>query len=505
MPHSIATTHSERPRIAIIGGGISGLAAAHRITELVPKAELTLFEAANRLGGVLETIERDGCLVERSADNFLTSRPGGVELCKRLGLAEQLLPTDETRRRAHVVRDGRLLPIPAGFYLMSPRRLGPILASPILSIRGKLRLLAEPLIPPRGKLSAEAGTGGWGLGTGDESVASFARRRLGREVFERLVQPLVAGIYTADSEQLSMAATMPDFLAYERQFGSLLRATVRMRHPEGTREFGMRNGEEAASGARYGLFVAPKQGMRSIVAALAQRLPGAAVRLNTPVHGIQRTEGDQWLVEFDAKRQSERFDGVILSLPAYAVARALRRFDAHLSAELDGISYAGCVVVSCAFHGDQIAHPLDSFGFVVPQIEGRRIVAGSFASNKFPGRAPDSDVLIRTFVGGSLQPELMDLTDDELRRLVLDELAELLTITGTPRFTDIARWPQSMPQYHVGHLARVERIERLAERWPGLALAGNAYRGVGIPQCISSGEAAAERIAAKWKTDWPLR
>src|SRR3954468_10562724 len=238
------------PRVAVIGGGITGLAAAHRILELLPGAQLSLFEAKNRLGGVLETVERDGFLIEHSADNFLAV-PAVRELCDRLGLKDELVPTDASRRRAFVVRSGKLIPIPEGFYLMSPRKAWPILASPLLSVRGKLRLLAEPLVPPRP------------VTVTDESIASFARRRLGGEVFERLVQPLVAGIYTADPEKLSMAATMPQFLEYERTAGSLLRATLKFRRS--SRE----DPNENASGARYGLFVAPQHGMKSLVDALA--------------------------------------------------------------------------------------------------------------------------------------------------------------------------------------------------------------------------------------------
>ncbi len=216
------------PRIAVIGGGITGLAAAHRLGQLLTRAEICLFESASRWGGVLETIERDGFLVERSADNFLTTRPAGVALCRRLGMADDLLPTDESRRRAMVVRQGRLLPVPAGFYLMSPRLAWPVLTSPILSAIGKLRLFAEPLVPPRRRVERAASNDHQQANNpcDDESVADFVRRRLGREVYERLVQPLVAGIYTADAERLSMAATMPQFLEYERRYGSLLRATL---------------------------------------------------------------------------------------------------------------------------------------------------------------------------------------------------------------------------------------------------------------------------------------
>jgi oxygen-dependent protoporphyrinogen oxidase len=255
-----------------------------------------------------------------------------------------------------------------------------------------------------------------------------------------------------------------------------------------------------ASGARYNLFVAPKRGMSSIVSALASRLAAGAIRLNTCVKRIQRGSDDTWAIV--AGGGTELFDAVIIALPSHAASRLLAPVDTRLAAELGTISYSGCAAVSCGYRREQIANPIDGFGFVVPQIEGRRIIAASFASNKFPGRAPEGRVLIRTFVGGSLQPERLKLSDDDLRRLVIDEVADLLAVTGLPQWIDIARWPDSMPQYEVGHLDRVSHIERLAARWPRLALAGNAYHGVGVPQCIASGEAAAERVVAKWKTDW---
>jgi len=235
----------------VVGGGITGLAAAHRVHELMPQAELALFEASPRVGGLLDTVPIDGFLVERSADSFLTRMPQVIALCRRLGIADELLSTDECRRRAFVVRNGRLVPIPDGFLLMSPCKLGPLLSSPILSLAGKFRLLAEPFVA-RGPASINLEPATQLPNLADESVASFARRRLGREAFERLVQPLIAGIYTADPEELSMAATMPEFLAQERDHGSLLAAARRQR----TSRF---SGEpDQASGARYNLFVAPK-------------------------------------------------------------------------------------------------------------------------------------------------------------------------------------------------------------------------------------------------------
>jgi oxygen-dependent protoporphyrinogen oxidase len=496
-----------RPSIAVIGGGITGLAAAHRVHELLPNAEITLFEASPRPGGVLETVERDGFLIERSADNFLTRLPQAVELCRRLGIENELVSTIESRRRAFVVRNGRLVPIPDGFVLMEPRRLAPLLRSPILSVAGKLRLLAEPLVP-RGRAST-LNAGGDSPNRADESVASFARRRLGGEVFERLVQPLVAGIYTADPEMLSMAAAMPEFLAHERNHGSLLMAARALKSDQAVMQPGNSSDrpEHEASGARYSLFVAPRGGMNVIVNAVAAKLPASTIKLRTVIESVWPTGDGRWQLNPQSASSSpdaagnlqSRFDAVIVAVPTYVAARLVQGFDPSLSTELSAIEYAGCAIVSLGYRRDQIGHALDGFGFVVPQVEGRRIVAGSFASQKFPGRAPDGAVLVRVFIGGALQPELLDLPDAELRRMAIDELQELIRSTGQPLFADIARWPRSMPQYHVGHLGRVARIEKLAGRYATLALAGNAYHGVGIPQCIASGEMAAERVVAAHK------
>lgn len=479
-------------RIAVIGGGITGLAAAHRIRELLPQADLTLYEKSPRLGGVLETMHRDGFLIERSADNFLTRLPEAVSLCRRLGIERDLISTDETRRRAFVVSRGRLLPIPDGYFLMEPRRLGPVLRSPILSPAGKLRMLMEPLIP-RGPASRNLAADPPIDHRADESVAAFARRRFGREVFERLIQPLVAGIYTADPEKLSMAATMPQFLAHERERGSLL---VANRGRARTADAG-----ESASGARYSLFVTLRNGMSSLVDALAAALPQSTLKIGTSVDQVAFTAAGQWYVTLNepaspavGDEPDEHFDAVIIATPAHVAAQLLRRHDSALADELAAIEYAGCAVVSLVYKREQIAHSLDGFGFVVPSIEERRIIAASFASQKFTGRAPRDAAVIRVFIGGALQPQLVELPDNELRRIAIDELHGLLGIAGQPLFVDIARWPRSMPQYHVGHLDRVAHLERRARRYPTLVLAGNAYHGVGIPQCIASAESAAERV-----------
>jgi oxygen-dependent protoporphyrinogen oxidase len=467
MPPSSPNAESKLP-IAIIGGGVSGLAAAHRLTELLPGWPVKLYEAASRLGGVLYTEHADGYLIEHSADNFLTRLPWAKELCERVGLADELLPTEPSLRRALVVNRGHVVPVPEAFVLMSARKLWPVLTSPVLSMAGKLRLAMEPFVAKR-------------VDSTDESVASFARRRLGREAFERLVQPLVAGIYTADPELLSMQATLPQFVEMERAHGSLWR---------GTR--GQAKGTD--SGAQYSAFVAPRGGMGQLVDAVAARLPAGCVEFNTPIERVEQLASGGWRLQ-TASGSVHEAAGVIVATPAPRAATLLTPVDEPLSMLLAGIELASTAIVVLGVERNQIARPIPGFGFVVPQIEGRQIIAASFSSLKFPGRAPDGHLLIRVFIGGALQPELLERSDAELVTLARQELAVLVGFAGEPELIEVVRWPASMPQYHVGHVERVDKIEQLVTKHRGLAIAGNAYRGVGIPQCIRSGEQAAQRIA----------
>ncbi len=470
-------------RIAVVGGGIAGLAAAHRVMELDPAASIALFEASQRLGGSLDTEHRDGFLIERGADSFITNMPFAVDLCRRIGIADQLISTNEAGRRAFVVRRGRLLPVPEGFALMAPARIWPVLTTPILSPAGKLRMAWEYFVPRRRR-------------GGDESLGSFVRRRLGGEVFERLVQPLVAGIYTADPEQLSLAATLPRFIEMERSHRSLIRAALRQRWKGDA-------GNSQASGARYSLFVTPRDGLSSMVAAISKRLPAGAVRLNAPVSQIERlTASAGWRVS--AAGESMEFDAVVVAASARVAARLLQEIDASLAADLGAIPYASTAVVSLAYSRRQIVHPLDGFGFVVPAIERRRVLSVSFSSQKFAGRAPDGQVVLRVFIGGACQGELLEHSDDELCRIATEEVAELLGASGLPIFAIVARWNESMPQYHLGHLDRVSRIEGRVGAIPGLAIAGNAFRGVGIPQVVASGEVAAQRVVSRTQQDTEL-
>jgi oxygen-dependent protoporphyrinogen oxidase len=324
----------------------------------------------------------------------------------------------------------------------------------------------------------------------DESLASFVRRRFGREALERLVQPLVGGIYTSDPEQLSLRATMPRFLDMEREHGSLIRA-LRRRQSDGAKD------DTTASGARYGLFTTPAGGVSELMEALARRVEKvASLQLETEVQALApEADGRGFVLDlpFGAK---DSFDAVVLAVPAFRAGPMLAAFVPRVAEALARIEYASTAIVVTGHKLSDIRHPLDAFGLVVPAIENRKILAVSFTSRKFAGRAPEDCVQLRTFVGGAMQPELMHLSGAELTTLVREELESIFGVTWKPDFTIVARWMRSMPQYHVGHLDRIATIERELAAFPRLALAGNAYTGVGIPDCIHSGELAAERVFA---------
>jgi len=450
------------------------LATAHRLAELAPQLSVTLVDRADRVGGVLQTAEQDGFLFEWGADNFITNVPWGIALCRRIGFADQLLETDDQHRGAFVVRRGRLRRIPQGFIIMAPSRVWPVVVTPILSPWGKLRMAAEFFVPRRRE-------------EGDESLAAFVTRRFGQETYDRLVQPLIGGIYTGDPRLLSLQATMPRFREMEQGHGSLIRAIMRQ---VGRRTSADRN----SSGGRYSMFVAPRRGMFSLVQAVADRLPAGTIRLGAGVRRMVRQQGG-WTLELEGRHPPlPAFDAVVLATPAKAAAELVQPLDGVLSDQLSQIHHSGCCIVSLAYQRDQVSHPMDGFGFVVPAVERREIISGSFASVKYPGRAPDGHVLLRVFIGGALQEELLELPDDRLLSIAHREMAQLLGIRGEPFLHRLARLPASMPQYYVGHGERVATIHQRAAAIGGLFLTGNAYEGVGVPVCIHVGEKAAQRV-----------
>jgi len=486
------TLNSEQPtrdfRVAVVGGGISGLAAAHRLIELATAAHaparVTLFEAGPRLGGVIRTEKIDDCTVELGSDSFISNKPEALDLCRRLGLENRLIGTDPRHRQALVLRKGKPVPVPDGFMLMAPARIWPVLASPIFSPLGKLRLGLECLVPRR-----RAAT--------DESVAAFVRRRLGREALDRLVQPLVAGIYTSDPEKLSLQATLPRFIEMEARSGSLTLAARRQsQQANGSSSNGDSNPE---SGARYGLFLSLQDGMQELVNTLVRQIEEKGeIRINTRVTALGKSNESAAITISFARQEgpveSASFDAVVVALPACFAAPLLEPIDAALSKSMAAIEYASSAIVVTGHDLTQVAHPLKASGLVVPAVERRQILSVSFASQKFAGRAPQGRTVLRTFLGGALQPDLLRRSDDELLRIVETELAEILGVCGQPRFVVVSRHERAMPQYHVGHLSRVAEIDRLLSAHPTLALAGNAFAGVGIPDCIRSGERAMERL-----------
>lgn len=475
------TSKSSKPaRIVIVGGGLSGLTAAHRLHEraasLHRPIEVIVLEAKDRPGGVIWTERVDGFTVEMGPDSFITNKPWALDLCHRLGLSDQIIATDPGHRRSFVVRKGRLAPIPEGFVLMAPQRLMPVLMTPILSWKGKLRLLMDLFIPRRNEET-------------EESLAAFVRRRLGREALDRLVQPLVGGIYTADPNDLSLKATLPQFLAMEHEHRSLILAGLRE-----ARKSRSRNLDAKVSGARYGMFVSLAEGMDTLPRALAAKLPAGTLRLQTPVRRISRNSPvSPWLVELLDGPPIEA-DSVLVTTEAHATARLLDSEDPGLALQLRAIPYASSIIVNVAYRRDQIQHPLDGFGAVVPAIENRQILAASFLSVKFPSRAPAGTALMRVFIGGATQPELFDLEDEAIEEIVRRELGELIGASGDPLLLSIGRHPRSMPQYILGHHDRVEAIHRRLSKFRGLYLTGIAYEGVGIPDCVHAAESKADEL-----------
>ncbi len=507
-------------RVAIIGGGLSGLATAVKLRLADDSLELSLFEAGDRVGGVIDTERQQGFLIDHGADMFAIKPAAALELCQQLGLEDRLIEPEPSGRGARIVRRGRLMPIPSGFVVIRATQLMPMLSTPLLSIRGKLRFLAERWVKPAGQDNA------------DESVGDFVRRRMGSEVLERIVAPLAAGIYTADISKLSMQATMGPIAEMERQYGSLAQAA------RARRKTGADSVERGSTGARYGQFRAFQGGMIELIRGLADTLPESTIHLNRAVHSIRR-DGDRWTVTTpdlamgpeedrqargpdedrqargpdedrqargpDEDRQArgpdedrQTFDHVVVAVPPQAASRLLHPIAPLAARQLEEIESASTAIVVLGVRRADIKKDIQTFGFVVPLSEQRRILAGSFASHKFAGRAPQEHTLIRVFIGGAMQPELLDHSDDELVQIARDELGEIIGLEGSPVVTRVVRWNQAMPQYHVGHRARVEQIEKSIAEVPGLTLVSNALHGVGIAPLIQLADRSAKEIVASF-------
>lgn len=459
--------------IVVIGAGISGLACAWKLQSLLPDVKLLVLEKSDRAGGILQTHRESEYLVELAADMFTTEPDDALQLCRQLGHAADLLTTIPVERRAFVATTRSIEPVPRGFSLMLPADHDAVRATNILDAEGIKRLLSEVDIPPSPARE-------------DEDFQSFVVRRFGQQAFERLVQPLVSGIYTADPRRLSMNATMQRFVAMEREHGSLIAAARAAKDSSADR---------AASGARYDLFRAPRDGMGSLVKWLVDAVDGVELRFNWPVDQVEPQLNRRWkLCSSQANCEAIYADAVVVASPVASAAQMLSSVPGALSNNLKGVKSASCAVVSLGFDVGQLLRPFDGYGIVVPAILKRKLIAASFASNKFHGRAPNNKVLVRCFIGGAMQGELVDLSDRQLVQLALSELNQLIGIDGVPDLDLVVRWRNAMPQYHVGHLDRVAAIETELHSFPTLAVAGNAYRGVGVPVCVRSGIQAAMEI-----------
>lgn len=462
--------------VLVIGGGISGLAAAHRLLVRQPELAVTLVERDDRLGGKILTLDAQGYTLEGGPDSMLGSKPRGVGLSRELGLEDRLIAPTERNRRSFVLRRGRLHRIPEGLTGLVPTRLKPLARSSLISPLGKARLLGDFVRRPR-------------RDDGDESLEGFMTRRLGGEVYANLVEPLMAGIYAGDGSALSLEATFPQLRQAEREHGGLIRGVLAQRG----------KAQAPANGTRPG-FITYRDGLRELVDALAAdiRSRGGEIRLETAVSLLERGEGG-YRATLDRADGPEtmRVDGVVIATQAWAAAPLLDALDRAAALALEAIPHVSTAIVALGFDDLAVAARLQGFGYVVPRTENRPVMAMTWLSSKWAGRAPEGKALIRAFVGRAGQEELLERPDDELVAIVRQELAEVLGIAAEPELVRVFRWDGGMPQYALGHLERVEVIEDAVARMPGLAIAGNMLRGVGLPDCIASGERAADKVAAE--------
>ena len=475
-------------RIAIVGGGISGLAAAFALEEHRRNGaalEYVLYESSPRLGGVLRTEHIDGYVVEAGPDSFLSEKPWAADLCRAVGLGNQLIGSNDAERKTYILVRERLVAIPDGLMFMVPTKILPSMLSPLFSWKTKVRMAAELFQRPHAQ-------------EGDESVASLVERHYGAEMVDRLADPLLSGIYGGEATALSVRAVLPRFAEMERTHGSLGRAMLAAR-----KKMSSAPGQPAPP-----LFTSLKNGMQQLTEAVVSRLPPLSLVTNTTVLAVRPEDGG-WAVS--AGPRSERFDAVILAVPTYAAAEMLRPGGAgispelatgpatQLAVELAHVQYSSSITVGLGYDRETRQSLPPGFGFLVPRSEGKHLLAATFVHNKFPHRAPPDRALLRGFLGGASAEDVWPLTDDQIVGIVRTELQQILGLSSEPLFARVYRWKAAMAQYGVGHLERMERIERLCQQLPGLALAGNGYRGIGIPDCIRSGRKAASQVIANSK------
>jgi len=468
---------STQKKVLIIGGGITGLAAAYSLQELARKnhapISFTLIEGQSRLGGKILTDTEKGFVIEGGPDSFISQKPWAMELCLQLGLKDRLTGTNRDQTATYILHNGRLVNLPEGVMLLVPTRIRPFLSTPLFSPLGKLRMGLDWIIPRK-------------KNDDDESLAGFVRRRLGQEAVERLAEPLLAGIYAGDAEQMSLAATFPQFMELEERHGSLIRGMLAR-----SRE----RGKPAPSGNEppTTMFMTLKGGLSELVEAIVSKLDREALTIGTDAERIHWKSGLSTYQVRLKNGTSLTADAVIATSPAYVTADLLSETDATLVRMLREIPYVSTATVSLAYRKDSFRHPMKGFGFVAPRRERRSIMACTWTSTKFPHRAPADRALLRCFVGGAGREDIISLPEKDLVERVREDLREIMGVTEEPILSRVYRWEKANPQYPVGHLDRLAEIDDRLTRLPGLFLAGAAYRGVGVPDCIRQGTEAAKR------------
>jgi len=477
-------------RTAIIGGGIAGLAAAFELEKARragARVGYTLFEARERLGGCLASEIVGGAVLERGPDSFLSEKPAGGELCRELGLGDDLLASNDAERKTWIVVRNRLVALPDGLMFMVSTKLIPTALTRLFSWRTKLRMGLELLLPP------------WPSGLPDEAVATLVKRHFGAEAVERLADPLLSGIFGGDAAQLSARTVLPRLVEMESEYGSLTRGMLaahrkmRAKAKAAAGNNGKIDGSGNSRPAARGAFTSLRGGMQQLIDALTARLDPARMRCSTPVIGLETVPGG-WKLR--ASGTTELYDAVIMASPAWAAGELLGQVDAALGEELNAIPYSSSITVNLIYDEARLGRLPEGFGFLVPASEGRAMLACTFAHRKFLGKTPAGKAVLRAFLGGMKNEALVTETDEALVEKVRRELREILGVQAEPEYTQVSRWRRAMAQYAVGHQERMGRIAARVAELPGLHLAGNAYDGIGIPDCIRLGRKAAKELAA---------